>query len=304
MKLASRELSCWECAGTPFVTATDSCQVGGSHHDSEIKTEKVIQFTKREHTMIAYKMNSAPLHLTNEVYAHFPVRIPSPLQVSGEGYDQEIESHESTLRLYTLKNHIHVDESEMYGYKESEWSTLNEEEYEKLSDEYKEAQLDVCISISGFILEIWDVPMKVAIKSARAIVKALPHSAKMRLVHVARHYFSNPNDVGQISKGVKVTSGLFISTFGSIKNIIYTALKDLDRNDYVNIAANAAVNITLLFAGGGLALVLRTGKKTKQLYSLSHNIQKLNDAIEHQRELEALRGCNESDTSINSMDNS
>jgi hypothetical protein len=245
--------------------------------------------------MIVTKINPTPIELTNEVYANFPARIPSPFDEFGDECDQEIESHKSALRQYILKHHIHVDESEAYGYKEFEWSASDVEEFEKLSDEYKEAQLDVCVSISGFILEIWDVPMKVAIKSARAIVKALPHSAKMRLVHVGTKYFSNPNDVRQISKGVKVTSGLLISTFGNIENVIYTALKDLDRSDYVNIAANAAINITLLFAGGGLALVLRTGKKSKQLYNLSHNIQKLNDAIERQRELEQRKNTNAKD---------
>lgn len=249
-------------------------------------------------------MNTTPFHITNEAYASFPVRIPSPLEGFEEGNDQEIESHKSVLRLYVLKNHIHADESGKYGYNESDWTTSNEEEYEKLSDEYKEAQFDVCVSISGFILEIWDVPMKVAIKSARSIVKALPHSAKMRLIHVTTQYFSNPNDIGQISKGVKVTSGLFISTFGNIKNVIYIALKDLDRNDYVNIAANAAVNITLLFAGGGLALVLRTGKKTKQLYNLSNNIQKLNNAIERQRELESRKRSDATDIVFESKNNS
>lgn len=245
--------------------------------------------------MIVTKINPTPLDLTNEVYANFPVRIPSPFDEFGDECDQEIERHKSALRPYALKHRIHVDKSEAYGYKECEWSVSDVEEFEKLSDEYKEAQLDVCVSISGFILEIWDIPMKVAIKSARAIVKALPHSAKMRLVHVGTKYFSNPNDIHQISKGVKVTSGLFISTFGNIENVIFTALKDLDRSDYVNIAANAAINITLLFAGSGLAFLLRTGKKSKQIYVLSHNIQKLNDTIERQRELEQCKRSNATD---------
>lgn len=215
-----------------------------------------------------------------DLYDQFPIGIPS----SNGDFVLLTKKGGTKLNMSTLScDIVERDLVNHDSFYESKWSKLDEECMDDLSDELKEAILDVCVGISGLLLDLMDIPMKVLLKSARTLVKALPHSTKMRLIHIASEYFSNPQDVVKVTKGVQLSSDLLISTFGGIKNLLLTAITDLDRSDFIRIATNATINITLLFAGTGLVLLIKTGKKTKQIYTLSNDMQRLNYYMHRQK---------------------
>lgn len=138
--------------------------------------------------------------------------------------------------------------------------------------ECQKAEFDVCVNVAAILFDLFNVPFATARKGATVLINAMPWDAKVKLANIAEEHFTDPGNVIKIAKGINIISEMIIATFGDIGTVIFVAFHDLSRKDYAIIAANTAISISLLFASGGTALIIRLGLKTKAIYGIAKSV--------------------------------
>ena len=166
--------------------------------------------------------------------------------------------------------------------------------------ECQKAEFDVCVNVASVLFDLFNVPFAVARKGAMVLIKSMPWDAKVRLANIASEYFTDPGNIPKIAKGINIISELLIATFGDIGTVISIAFHDLNKKDYAIIAANIAISVSLLFASGGAALLIRLGLKTKAIYGITMSVVKLkkerNRHAKKRKDREGTIGWNEEAT--------
>jgi len=192
----------------------------------------------------------------------------------------------------------YIKGEEQSHYVESEWPVNREDEDEQsttdshsdakykksLCPDCKKAEVEVCINAASFIFDLFNVPYTVARKGARALIKAMPWEAKVRLANIAAKYFTDPGNLRKIAKGVNIICEMLISTFGDIGTVISISFHQLSKKDYAIIAANAAISVSLLFVSAGTAMLICLGLKTKTIYEMSMSVVNMKNEREKHKD--------------------
>jgi hypothetical protein len=181
------------------------------------------------------------------------------------------------------QNRIHFVEADWPKEKDdtnscpSSHSLKNEEQRneERGCSQCQRAEFEVSVNVASVLFDLFNVPFATARKGATALINAMPWDAKVQLANIAEEYFTDPGNIVKIAKGINIISEMIIATFGDIGTVISIAFHDLSRKDYAIITANIAISVSLLFASGGTALVIRLGLKTKTIYGIVSSVLQL-----------------------------